>query len=86
MEGGPQLTQLILLLSSSDNAARSAAEQQYAALKADPINRVALPLNLLFVLGDANVAAGSRQLSAVLLRRLLVEEESSYYHLLDVNT
>ena len=73
-------TELLNQLSSSDNVARAEAERQFQQLKADPTTIVQVPSMLLSVVSsDASVgtvAASHRQLAAVLLRRMLLEEDS----------
>ena len=65
-------------LTVADKSTRQAAEQRYEFLKAGEEAGV-LPLLLLEVIGSGTVNMDYRQLAAVLLRRLLVEEENSFY-------
>ena len=73
-------TELLNQLSSSDNGARAEAERQFQQLKADPSTMVQVPSMLLsLVSSDASagtVTAAHRQLAAVLLRRMLLEEDA----------
>jgi hypothetical protein len=74
-------TELLDHLSSSDNVARAEAERQFQQLKADPTTMVQVPSMLLSLVSSADASAGTvaaahRQLAAVLLRRMLLEEDS----------
>ena len=85
MSSHQQFVQLLEQLTIADNAARSASEKRYEGMKADASILPFLPLYLLEALGDASVAGHVRQLAAVLLRRLLVEQEDSVYRSMDVD-
>lgn len=78
-----QIVQLLEQLSVSDNVARCAAEKQYEAMKADSSILPYLPLSILAALSDETAAAQTRQLAAVLLRRMLVEQEVCVYRVMD---
>lgn len=77
-----QFVHLLEQLTASDNLLRNSAEKQYEAIKLDPSMLPLLPLSMLAVLGDDAVAAHIKQLAAVLLRRLLIEEEVSIYRIM----
>ena len=77
--------QLLEQLTIADNAIRSASEKHYEVMKADVSVLPFLPLSLLEALADTTVAAHVRQLAAVLLRRLLVEQEDSVYRSMDLD-
>jgi hypothetical protein len=81
-----QFVQLLVQLTIADNAARSAAEKQYQGMKSDPAVLPFLPLSLLSVLDDDTVLGHIKQLAAVLLRRMLVEEEVSVYRSMNPET
>ena len=81
-----QFVQLLLQLTVVDNALRSAAEKQYQGMKSDATVLPFLPLSLLCVLDDDTVLGHVKQLAAVLLRRLLIEEEVSVYRSMDSQT
>jgi hypothetical protein len=83
MADNKQIVHLLEQLSVSDNVARSAAEKQYEAMKADPSILPYLPLSILAALSDETAAAHTRQLAAVLLRRMLLEQEVSVYRVMD---
>ena len=85
MSSHQQFIQLLEQLTIADNAVRSASEKRYEGMKADASVLPFLPLYLLEALGDATVAGHVRQLAAVLLRRLLVEQEDSVYRSMDVD-
>ena len=73
-------TELLNQLFSSDNVARAEAERQFQQLKADPTTMVQVP-SMLLSLVSSDASAGTvtgthRQLAAVLLRRMLLEEEA----------
>ena len=71
-----ELSALLVRLSSADNAVRSEAERQYQSLKVEPSTAAQLPAVLLSVASGAGaVVAEHRVLAAVLLRRLLLEDE-----------
>lgn len=65
-------------LTTPNNAVRAAAESEYDRLKGDPSSR--LPFLLLNCLQNASTKINIRVLSAVLLRRLLIQDEDSGYH------
>ena len=72
-------------LLSSDNALRSEAEKTYQQWKTEPTVRVLVPSMLLSAvsgLDGSSCTPEQRQLSAVLLRRLLLED--NMYHQMDV--
>lgn len=84
MSSHQQFVQLLEQLTVGDNAIRSASEKHYESMKADAVVLPFLPLSLLEALADDTVAGHVRQLAAVLLRRLLVEQEDSVYRAMDI--
>lgn len=80
-----QFVLLLEQLTASDNHLRNTAEKKYESIKLDPSMLPLLPLSMLSVLGDEAVAAHIKQLAAVLLRRLLIEEEVSIYRIMDTD-
>ena len=81
-----QFLQLLEQLTVSDNAPRCAAEKQYEAMKSEPSVLPFIPLSMLTVLDDDTVAGHIKKLAAILLRRLVVEEEVSVYRSMDTET
>lgn len=73
---------LLTQLTVADNASRQSAEAQYATLKSD-VNSI--PFALLACGCDTSVDTHIRQLSIVLLRRLLIEEEESIFNRMNKN-
>jgi hypothetical protein len=86
MTDNQQFLQLLEQLTVSDNSIRCASEKQYELMKADSSILPFLPLSMLSALSDELVASHVRQLAAVLLRRLLVEQEVSVYRSMDIDT
>ena len=79
------ITLLLGHLLSSDNALRSEAEKTYQQWKTEPSVRVLVPSMLLSVVSGVDGSTCTpeqRQLSAVLLRRLLLED--NLYNQMDV--
>lgn len=68
---------LLRHLTVPDNQVRQHAEQQYNTLLKEQSDTAAI--GLLGVLSNASVEAHIRELSAVLLRRCLIDEEESTY-------
>ena len=68
---------LLKQLTVADNFSRQSAEAQYSILKAEAN---VIPFSLLSVACDQTIEPHIRQLSAVLVRRLLVEDEESVFH------
>ena len=81
-----QFVQLLEQLTVSDNGPRCAAEKQYEAMKSEPSVLPFIPLSMLTVLDDDTVAGHIKKLAAILLRRLIVEEEVSVYRSMDIET
>jgi hypothetical protein len=67
---------LLEALNIPDNEVRAAAEAEYERMKQTPSSR--LPLLLLASLQHVAAARHIRVLSAVLLRRLLIQDENGY--------
>lgn len=83
MNNHQQFVQLLEQLTISDNSARSNAEKQYDTMKGDMSILPHLPISMLTTLADDSVPNHIRQLAAVLLRRLLVEDDPSVYISMD---
>lgn len=64
-----------------NNNLRSSAERQYEMMKITPESF--LPLKLLSVVVESSVSNNIRRLSAVLLRRIMIDDENSIYNQLD---
>ena len=64
-------------LSSPDGTLRVSAEQHYEALKKESGDR--LPMFLIETIPKFEIQVHLRKLSAVLLRRILIEQEESVY-------
>jgi len=82
-------------LGQSDNNIRQLAEKQYQTILDDAYNTLSptssstslfLLSSLLKVLSDSSISLHIRQLSTILLRRILTQEENSIYYKLDNNT
>jgi hypothetical protein len=67
------ITEILQTLVVGDNVLRGQAEQRYEALKRSS-NCIMLPPALLHTIGDVTKPIHIRQLAAVLLRRMLVED------------
>jgi hypothetical protein len=72
----PNFVLLLKQLTVPENLVRQAAETQYGTLKSDANS---IPFSLLAVTCDSSVETYVRQLSSVLLRRMLVEDENSIF-------
>ena len=70
-------TDILVKLTVGDNSIRAAAEQHYDALKRTEGNIVVL--SLLQTISDAAVPLHIRELAAVLLRRLLIENSDGIF-------
>ena len=81
-----QFLQLLEQLTVSDNVPRCAAEKQYEAMKSEPSVLPFIPLSMLKVLDDDTTAGHIKKLAAILLRRLVVEEQVSVYRSMDAET
>ena len=76
------MNDLLSKFTVADNTVRTAAEQQYEALKKGD-QCVIIPLSLLQSIGDHALAPHLRQLAAVLLRRMLIEDCDGIYSKMD---
>ena len=81
-----QFLQLLEQLTVSDNVPRSAAEKQYEAMKSEPSLLPFIPLSMITVFDDDSVPEYIKKLAAILMRRLVVEEEVSVYRCMDAET